>query len=677
MRNRVLVMSAVAMIMSGRLALGASPDAASLYQAGVNAQDGISGQKVDLDAGQKLLEQAAAAGSAQAMDRLGNMYRDADCGVKQDYAKALEWYHKEADLNKARPSVGAAGLASIGQMYENGWGVDKSATEADKWYKDAIAAAQIGAAAGDHSAMLTLAFCYSEGKGIKEDDALAWKWAIKATEGPGPAPAEFIAMLYDAGKGVDRNPDQAAHYWFKAAQEGEASAMVQLGRRSATGQGLEKDPAAAIDWTKKAVDRGNAMAMGLLGSFYHAGVGVAKDNSQAKDWYQKAIDLGDGAAEGFMGQLYVDPDVSPQDPATAMSYFRKGITQNDPNSMYQAARLELLGPNGPSNITDGIALLRQSADLGNASAMNALGELYDNGALFDQSGDAAQRWFQAAAEGGEPAGMTNLARLYLKNQKYQDAIPWLKKAVDQGNVQAMNDLAELYYDGKGVVQNTVTAFNLYQKAADAHYVPAERNLGVLYVEGLAVQRDYDIARAWFEKAAAGDDVEAMEALGELYQGGKGVDQDYRKAAQYYGAAATAQRPDIEAEFKLGYLYEQGFGVPQDVPLAVQWFKVAAKAGNVEAMEELAQLYEDGSSVKKDMDAARYYYDMADKNGSGLAASWLRANPEKSESDDSVPSIAPPTLPVLPELQPGGRGPGRGFNGRGGAPGRGGAAPFGQ
>lgn len=63
----------------------------------------------------------------------GYMYRDGT-GVEQDYAKAMEWYEKAADLGST------IAMNNIGQMYEYGLGVKQDSDKAQEWYDKAAAA---------------------------------------------------------------------------------------------------------------------------------------------------------------------------------------------------------------------------------------------------------------------------------------------------------------------------------------------------------------------------------------------------------------------------------------------------------------------------------------------------------------------------------------------------------
>ena len=51
-----------------------------------------------------------------------------------DYAKAMEWYEKAADLGNA------TAMDNIGWLYENGLGVERDLSKAQEWYDKAAKA---------------------------------------------------------------------------------------------------------------------------------------------------------------------------------------------------------------------------------------------------------------------------------------------------------------------------------------------------------------------------------------------------------------------------------------------------------------------------------------------------------------------------------------------------------
>ena len=86
--------------------------------------------KVILEALPDRYRKAAEQGYADAQFFLGDMY-DNGRGVQKDYAQAVKWYRKAAEQGDAMAQ------GSLGFMYENGRGVQKDKKEAAKWYRKA------------------------------------------------------------------------------------------------------------------------------------------------------------------------------------------------------------------------------------------------------------------------------------------------------------------------------------------------------------------------------------------------------------------------------------------------------------------------------------------------------------------------------------------------------------
>ena len=73
------------------------------------------------------LRPLAAQGDANAQFFLGVMY-DFGLGVHRDYARAVKWYRKAADLGFSRAQ------SNLGQMYSKGRGVPQDDAQAHMWY---------------------------------------------------------------------------------------------------------------------------------------------------------------------------------------------------------------------------------------------------------------------------------------------------------------------------------------------------------------------------------------------------------------------------------------------------------------------------------------------------------------------------------------------------------------
>lgn len=154
--------------------------------------------------------------------------------------------------------------------------------------------------------------------------------------------------------------------------------------------------------------------------------------------------------------------------------------------------------------------------------------------------------------------------------------------------EAKHYLASLYYQGKGIPQDTNKAIELFAQAATAGYLPAINNLGLLYLSGEGVSKDYSKAREYFTKAAAQNDYRAMHYLGMMNQKGLGQKRDLKAAATLYKQAAEGGY--AQAQYDYGMLLAQGQGIKLDYVTAYAWLNLAEKNGYRAATDSKNRLF---------------------------------------------------------------------------------------
>ena len=152
---------------------------------------------------------------------------------------------------------------------------------------------------------------YEEGKKLYDAQKYAEAFPkLKAAAEKGHKKAQYrLGRCYDKGRGVEEN-DQLAFQWYeKSANQGYAKAQYQLGDCYKDGDGVAKDKKKAVELFKKAADQEYAEAEFALGKCYLKGKGIAADKAQAKKWLKRAVnnekdgkeilaDLRKDAAEG-------------------------------------------------------------------------------------------------------------------------------------------------------------------------------------------------------------------------------------------------------------------------------------------------------------------------------------------------------------------------------------------
>jgi len=209
---------------------------------------------------------------------------------------------------------------------------------------------------------------------------------------------------------------------------------------------------------------------------------------------------------------------------------------------------------------EGFNALKKKVDSGDMHYANSLGYAYEFGIGTSFSIKEAMKYYEMAAKQNNTMGMTNLANLYLRENKFKKAKPLLVKAAEKEYGYAQYLLAMNFFD-------------LY----------SDNNKEALF---------------WLERAANNDEPHALYQLG-LYYAEKA---DLAKSIQYYQRAAELNYGD--ALLELYYIYGEGIGVEQDDDKALFFLKKVAELGNQEAIEELAAMALSGQG---NMDAKEAEY----------------------------------------------------------------------
>ena len=179
----------------------------------------------------------------------GNEYYD-----KQDYAEAVNWYRKAAELGHAKAQN------DLGWCYQKGLGVTQNSYEAANWYRKSA----------------------DQGYSVAQNNT---------------------GFMYECGYGVTQNYFEAAKWYRKAADQGYATAQSNLARCYQKGNGVTQSYYEAVNWFRKAADQNYATAEYYLGNAYYDGYGVVQSYTEAKKWYQLAADQGDSYAIKAMDRL--------------------------------------------------------------------------------------------------------------------------------------------------------------------------------------------------------------------------------------------------------------------------------------------------------------------------------------------------------------------------------------
>jgi TPR repeat protein len=189
-------------------------------------------------------------------------------------------------------------------MYEEGRGVARSTTRANKWKR--LAEAQ-----GLAPDPATSALVEPVPAAVAPDPSAMEADLASAAE---PAPAAALPEVEPA-------PDAPTSELRQRALAGEADAGYALGRKYATGEGVPQSGVEAGRWYLAAAEQGHATAAYLLAFQYLRGQGIAERRELARAHYWFAVSAAGGIADGAVWRDRVEKKMSRRELEQARALF--------------------------------------------------------------------------------------------------------------------------------------------------------------------------------------------------------------------------------------------------------------------------------------------------------------------------------------------------------------------
>lgn len=187
------------------------------------------------------LKQAALQGSEQRQSDLGLIYYNGSYNVKKDYEEAMRWFSMAAQQGnkganeyieiikdrvafstelQAKAQAGdVESMKSLAMRYDVGWANEsKDLGKAFYWYEQA-------AKSGDAYAQFRVGEMYEEGRGVERSYAKAMEWYLKSSDSGWGEPCYRIALMYKEGRGVEEDGVEADAWYSEAATRGHKKAQ--------------------------------------------------------------------------------------------------------------------------------------------------------------------------------------------------------------------------------------------------------------------------------------------------------------------------------------------------------------------------------------------------------------------------------------------------------------------
>jgi TPR repeat protein len=182
---------------------------------------GLFGKKPDYSEFEKIparsvLPQTAKTASSSSSPSAEEIFNQGmDAYEAEDYAKAVELWHKSADMGNDNAQN------ALGNCYLYGNGVPQDDKKAAEWYRKS-------ADQGHEFAQNNLAMCYYNGNGVPQDFKKAAEWFRKSADQGYDEAQNNLGNCYYNGEGVPEDYKKAAEWYRKAAEQEHEGAQENL-----------------------------------------------------------------------------------------------------------------------------------------------------------------------------------------------------------------------------------------------------------------------------------------------------------------------------------------------------------------------------------------------------------------------------------------------------------------
>lgn len=278
---------------------------------------------------------------------------------------------------------------------------------------------------GDSDSLWTLGEMYQYGFGVDKSITKAFDYFARSAEKSGAERQKVLARMYEYGiKNVGEDPSKAVLWYARAGEFQRIGSMYREGRGS-----LRKDTREALKWFLKAHEQGDFWGTRGIADIYSE----EKDERNAFKWAKISAEMNTASWEDRsiyqlrLSQFYFRGMGTSRD-AVAAVYWQREVALNNPARRYWFEHVD--------QYPDLMSKIEELASSGNSNAQYLTGLYYDRDYPVSDYPQAA-RWYLLAARQGDAESQ------YLLGYKYGagKGVPkdlalskeWYAKAAAQGH----------------------------------------------------------------------------------------------------------------------------------------------------------------------------------------------------------------------------------------------------
>ncbi|MGI6205565.1 MAG: tetratricopeptide repeat protein [Anaerovoracaceae bacterium] len=189
---------------------------------------------------------------------------------------------------------------------------------------------------------------------------------------------------------------------------------------------------------------------------------------------------------------------------------------------------------------------------------------------------------------GKPDAMNAMGMKHEAQQQLRRAARWYMLAGFAGSSEGIYNYGKSLFWGWNDEPDYKTAHQVFRIARERGCRKGACYFLAVYAEkGILDKPDYEKAIALYSEGALDGDYRCYRELGRIYAEGKITEEDPEKA--YYNFMMAGAIGDPVSVTNMALFYEEGYGIEKNMDRAVELYKMAADAGEENAIEALERL----------------------------------------------------------------------------------------
>ena len=492
----------------------------------------IDGQRHVIDEPKAIawFEKSAAQGYVKALESLGFLYRIGGENTAPDNEKAMAYFAKLKDIYEERAAKGdTAAMIYLAEMYQKGEGVPQDNAMALKKYLDASDAGSI--AAKENLADLAENNVFTLPGGVTPEDLRQEARKLreqKAVEGDITYMKElgFVALSviasYESEQAnrADNAENEDDNIW---AVRTKSQMVAEQKHLEAQEKAQDKNASETLN---------NSAASDMHVAVNKNAVAKNLESTRDADTSTRKADNTNIAlvdAPQDQGQTFVVATLD-----SASSEGENGVSETVVGSDCRASNEGITVATASIAATGDEAMPLVAKEANEAKIKeNETKETPSAKARFETKPELAstKAEYKAKESPRKDQALLNAQELY---PLYDEAVKWFTLAAQSGDAPAMLELGRIYRDAPlPSIRNENMAVNWFLKSAQQCYEPAYLELGAVYEQPNSTLENAREAIHWFELAAMQGSTEAQIRLAKLFaRGGRGVQPNYVNALKW-------------------------------------------------------------------------------------------------------------------------------------------------